>query len=96
MAVGLKFIEGDFVITPSGNIEIVEQSKKCARDLGKMAVTNKEFYGNETTYSRYNPNYGTELNNRSLYAGLSRQSIRDTVIQLLNQAFTYYKVLQET
>jgi hypothetical protein len=95
MAIGLKFIEGDFVITPSGNIEIVQQAEKCGRDLGKMVVTNKEFADNETTYLRYNPTYGTELNNRGLFSGLSRQSIRDMVIYLLNEAFEIYKTLQE-
>ena len=97
MAVGLKIIGGDFVINGSGRVEMVEQSDKCSRDLGKMLVTSKLFSNNEneTTYSRYNPNYGTELENRSLYSGLSRMSIRDTIIGLLNNAISTYIRLQE-
>ena len=96
MAVGLKIVNGDIVISASGNIEIVEQDKKCTRDFGKMLITEKEYNSNTTTYTRYNPDYGVELNNKSLFAGLSRMSIRDTIITLLNEAIKRYINLQES
>lgn len=95
MAVGLKIVEGDVVINASGNLEMVEQNEKCARDLGKMLLTGSEYTGNETQFERYNPNYGTELNNKNQYRGLSRMSIRDTVIMLLNAGIKRYLTIQE-
>ena len=96
MAVGLKMVGGDFVINGSGKVEIVRHTDKCTRDFGKMLLTSKEYEGNETEYSRYNPNYGTELENRSLYSGLSRMSIREVIIGLLNKAIADYIRLQES
>ena len=96
MAVGLKIVNGDFVINNSGTVDIVDQNEKCARDFGKMLVTGTAYAGNETTFNRYNPNYGTELNNKNQYRGMSRAAIRDTVIILLNDAINNYLRLQET
>lgn len=96
MAAGLKMVEGDFVINASGNIEVVSQTDKCSRDFGKMLVSAREFAGNEASFYRYNPNYGTELDNKSLYAGLSRMSIRDVVIGVLNTAIQDYLSSQES
>lgn len=95
MAVGLKMAGGDFVINNSGTLDILEQNEKCARDIGKMLVTGKEFSGNETTFVRYNPNYGTELDNKNQYRGMSRAAIRDTIIIILNDAINGYLRLQE-
>jgi len=60
-----------------------------------MLVTKKEYTENTTIYTRYNPTYGTELDNRAQYRGLSRSAIRDTVVTLLNDAITTYLALQE-
>ena len=95
MAVGLKIAGGDFIINPSGQVEIVEQSDKCSRDFGKMIITDTEYPGNATPYYRYNPDYGTQLNNKNMYRGLSRMAVRDTVIMLLNEAINAYLRLQE-
>ena len=95
MAVGLKIINGDVVISNAGTLEIVEQNAKCSRDFGKMLITDKEYEGNVTPYYRYNPKYGTELNNRRLFRGLSRTTMRDTVISILNDAINTYLRLQE-
>ena len=73
MAVGLKIVEGDVVINNAGLIDVVEQTAKCLRDFGKMISTKKEYYGNETAYYRYNPSYGTELENKSRYRGMSKE-----------------------
>lgn len=96
MAVGLKIVDGDFIINGSGTVDVVTESEKAVRDFGKMLVTKKEYPENLTTYTRYNPKYGTELDNRSKYAGLSRELIRDVVISLLNEGITEYIILQET
>ena len=96
MAVGLKIVNGDFSINASGTVDVVTESEKAIRDFGKMLITKKEYPENLTTYTRYNPNYGTELDNRSRYAGLSRTAIRDVVISLLNEGIINYIALQES
>jgi len=96
MAVGLKIINGDFVINNSGLLEVVDQNDKCIRDFGKMLVTEREYTGNTTKYYRYNPKYGTELNNKNQFRGMSRLAIRDTAILLLNSAINDYLRKQET
>lgn len=96
MAVGMKIVNGDFVIGQSGGIEMVDQADKGTRDFGKMLLTGKEYPNNTTTYNRYNPNYGTELENKSQYVGLSRMGKRDSVIMLLNEAIASYLKLQES
>ena len=95
MAVGLKIVNGDFIINSAGTVDVVTESEKAVRDFGKMLVTKKEYPENLTTYTRYNPTYGTELDNRSRYAGLSRTAIRDVVISLLNEGVVGYIALQE-
>jgi len=96
MAVGMKIVNGDFVINQSGGIEMVEETAKGTRDFGKMLITGKEYPNNTTTYDRYNPEYGTELDNKSQYVGLSRMGKRDSVIMLLNSAIATYLKLQES
>jgi len=95
MAIGLKIVEGDFVLDNSGLVEMLTPAEKCSRDIGKLLITKSEYVGNETTYSRYNSQYGTEIDNKLLYAGVSRSIIRDTVITKLNESLTYYVSLQE-
>ena len=95
MATGLKIINGDFVINDSGSVETLLSKEKCARDLGKMLITEKENTSNETSYYRYNSTYGTDLNNQLNYQGLSRPMIKDIVTILVNQAITNYISLQE-
>ena len=96
MAVGMKIVNGDFVINQSGGIDMVEETAKGTRDFGKMLITGKEYPNNTTTYDRYNPEYGTELDNKSQYVGLSRMGKRDSVIMLLNNAIATYLKLQES
>ena len=96
MAVGMKIVNGDFVINQSGGIDMVEETAKGTRDFGKMLITGKEYPNNTTTYDRYNPEYGTELDNKSQYVGLSRMGKRDSVIMLLNSAIATYLKLQES
>ena len=96
MAVGLKIVNGDFIIGQGGTIEMVSEVTKCTRDFGKMLVTEKEYTTNITTYERYNPEYVTELNNKAQYVGLSRMGKRDSVTMLLNDAIASYLKLQES
>jgi len=95
MAIGLKIIDGDFIINNSGTVDTVTEVEKATRDFGKMLITKKEYTDNTTTFTRYNPLYGTELDNGARFRGLSRASIRDTVISLLNEAIVEYLALQE-
>lgn len=96
MATGFNIVNGDLVITTAGTLETLVPSKKCSRDLGKMLTTNSEYYGNETAYVRYNPSYGTELNNTSLYRNLSREAIRDVAVMKINEAVKDYIAVQES
>ncbi|HRZ18859.1 MAG TPA: hypothetical protein P5136_02270 [Methanofastidiosum sp.] len=99
MAVGLKIVSGDVVLDYSGTLQLLTSTEKCNRDIGKLLITDTEFEKpqNKTSpiYLRYNPAYGTELNNKLLYAGLSKMSIKDTVIIKLNEALSNYIKLQE-
>jgi len=95
MAVGLKFIEGDIVINESGCVETLNPAQKVIRDFGKMLVTDSEFSNNVTSYYRYNPNYGTQLNNKLLYNGLSRIAVHDMVVLKLNESIQNYISKQE-
>lgn len=96
MAVGIQIIDGDIAIDNAGKLVDVQGSRKCARDFGKMLQTATEFTGNETTYYRYNPTYGTELDRKSAYIGLSRKAVLDMINFLVNQAVTRYISLQES
>ena len=95
MAIGLKIVNGDVVFNTSGSLEFITPGVKCARDFGKFLSTDQEFESNQESFYRYNPDYGTELDNRNLYLGLSRLAIRDTITKKLNEAINWYLRLQE-
>ena len=95
MAVGIKIVSGDFVVNDNGSIDFVGPSDKCSRDFGKMLQTKKEYVANTKNEYRYNPNYGTELDNSAMYRNLSRESTREVIIIMLNEAITRYLKLQE-
>ena len=96
MAVGINVVNGDFVINPSGTLETLLPSQKCVRDLGKVILTEIENPNNETEYYRYNPTYGTYLNNTLLYNNLSKTAARDAIVLGLNTALAKYISLQES
>lgn len=95
MSIGLKIVNGDIVINDSGTLDVLTPAEKCSRDLGKMLSTELEYTGNETSYYRYNPYYGTDINNQLLYEGLSRAAVRDMFIIRLNASFANYISNQE-
>ena len=95
MAIGLQINKGDIVISQSGSLSFITPGDKCKRDFGKMLTSKSEYTDNTTTFYRYNPTYGTELDNKLLYFGLSLSTIRDVVIQKLNEAISNYLTLQE-
>lgn len=95
MAVGLKILNGDFIVNDNGSVDFVGPADKCSRDIGKMLQTKKEYTDNTKDFYRYNPNYGTEIDNSSQYRNLSRESTREVVIMLLNEALARYIGLQE-
>jgi hypothetical protein len=95
MAVGIKIINGDFSLNEAGTIDVLNPAEKCSRDISKFLITSSEYFGNEVDFYRYNPDYGTELDNKILFSGLSRLAIKDSAIILLNQAITNYISLQE-
>jgi len=95
VAVGIKIANGDFIVNDNGSIDFVGPADKCARDFGKMLQTKKEYVANTKNDYRYNPNYGTELDNSAMYRNLSRESTREVIIIMLNEAITRYLKLQE-
>jgi len=95
VAVGLKILNGDFIVNDNGSIDFVGPADKCARDFGKMLQTKKEYAANTKNNYRYNPNYGTELDNSAMYRNLSRESTREVIIIMLNESITRYLKLQE-
>ena len=96
MAIGLKISKGDVVINRSGSLEFLGPGDKCKRDFGKLLVTKSEYESNTTTFTRYNPTYGTELDNKILYFGLSKLTIKDVIVQKLNESINTYLRLQES
>ena len=95
MAVGLKIVSGDFIINENGHVETLVPKEKCSRDFGKMLMTDIENTTNETEFIRYNPTYGTSLNNQLNYQGLSKPAVKDVLIMLVNQAIANYISIQE-
>lgn len=96
MAIGIKVVNGDFVINNSGTLDLIGPSDKCSRDFGKMLSTKTEYVGNETSFYRYNPSYGTQLDNNTMFSGMHRDTIKDVIILLLNEAMSDYLKLQES
>ena len=90
MAIGLKIINGDFVIDGSGALDYVSEGSKCLRDFGKMLVTDHEGMDNVTTYYRYNPLFGSQLRNLSKQTGLSKQSLLSFAKELVFTSIQNY------
>jgi hypothetical protein len=95
MAIGLQFLNGDFVLS-NKKIVFVQNIDKVRRDFVKFLVTDKETTLNKTSYSRYNPNYGTNINNTELYKNLTPKATLDMLELQLTESIKYYITLQET
>ncbi len=95
MAIGLKMVQGDFVIE-NKKISIVSDFDKLKRDLLKFLVTSVEDESNYTPYYRYNPNYGLGIDNHELYKNLNVQLQIDLINNKLAEALNYYVSLQES
>lgn len=95
MAVGLKIIDGDFVIREDGAIDTITGNQKCARDFEKMLKTESVNFDIDPNNARYNPYYGTQLYNRDLLKGLSPSAIIDTLNSSIKESIGYYIKLQE-
>lgn len=95
MASGLKFENGDFVVTSHQAVKVYGKDK-VKRDLVKFLLTEKEYEENKTKIPRYNTKYGTEINRRKLYKDLPRDSIIDVMNSKLKEALSYFISLQES
>ena len=95
MATGFKIENGDWVIQ-DGSVVTVSKQDKVKRDLHKFLLTESEYPDNLTSYSRYNPQYGVELNRTSLYRGLTTDTIIDQMNKSLTNSFKWYIALQES
>lgn len=95
MATGLKIENGDFVIT-NKEIELLNGYEKLKRDLLKFLLTEKENLRNTTDYYRYNPNFGTDINNKELYINMNYSTKVDLVKEKLGACLRYYIAVQES
>ncbi len=95
MAIGLQFVNGDFVLS-NKRLVFVQNIDKVKRDFVKFLVTDKETSSNKTTYTRYNPSYGTNINNVELYKNLTQKATLDMLELQLSDSIKYYVTLQET
>lgn len=95
MAIGLKIIDGDVNILPSGKLDTIEESEKAARDFVKMMRTDVESFDDLTEYYRYNPKYGNLLS-RLIAQGLGRLTIIEVATSLLQTSIQNYLSLQES
>lgn len=89
------FKNGDFVSTRSGTFSKISGIAKVARDIDKLLATDSEFAGSSTGYYRYNPNYGTRLNNKAIFNGLSRVDTVAKVNEVVKEALEYFVALQK-
>jgi hypothetical protein len=94
MSFGFKILEGDFIIENKKLIQVIDNDK-LLRDFRKFLMTESEDANNLTTYDRYNPKYGTNINNKSLYTNLSTSSVISLINQNLSNNIKYYVTLQE-
>ena len=94
MAIGFKINNGDFLIE-NKKITFIQDNEKLLRDFRKFLMTESENDNNLTTYYRYNPKYGTNINNKALYTNLSTSSVIQLINQNLSSNIKYYVTLQE-
>ena len=94
MAFGFKILDGDFVIESKKLTQVINNDK-LLRDFRKFLLTESEDANNLTSYNRYNPKYGTNINNKSLYTNLSTSSVIQLINQNLSSSIKYYVTLQE-
>ena len=95
MAIGLQIKNGDWVID-NRKVVIVQKQDKVKRDVHKFLTTDSEYEDTLTTFSRYNPKYGVELNKRSLYRGLSIDTMIDQMNKSLSASLKWFLALQES
>jgi hypothetical protein len=95
MAIGLRFEHGDFS-TVNKQVVTISGTNKTKRDFVKFLMTENENVDNITTFTRYNPRYGTEINRKSLYRNLSVSAAMDMLQSNLESALKYYVTLQES
>ena len=95
MAFGFQIINGDWVMKQGSLTQVVGKAK-VSRDFGKMLNTAQEYPKNVTTYTRYNPTYGSTLNQTEGYYGLNNQGIMDLIKSQLHESITSYIALQES
>ena len=43
MAIGLKIIDGDFIVDSGGIVQMLTPAEKCSRDIGKLLITKSEY-----------------------------------------------------
>ena len=95
MAVGLKIIDGDYVINNDGTILGISGNDKGKRDFEKMLLTDAVDMEKNPNTIRYNPLYGTKLNHKDLFKNVKTTVAGDIIDSLIREAVDYYLKLQE-
>lgn len=83
---GFVIKNGDWSLNGSGCLDTVSGSEKVKRDIYKRLTTDKHWGGNDTPYFRYNKDYGTKLNNASIYTNMSRKDQLSAVNNAVGEA----------
>jgi hypothetical protein len=90
-----EFRNGDLVFAGNGSYSRVTGNDKVRRDITKLLSTDTEFVGNETTYDRYNSEYGIALNNKKVFAGLSRSEVIEKINAMFKSSLEHYVNIQK-
>lgn len=96
--VSFKVVNGDWVLTDSGNLETISGAPRLKQKIIKIMTTSKlnAFNESEILY-RYNPEYGQNLNFISALTGvLTPEGRVSTVQDMVKEAIVKYVKIQST
>lgn len=86
-----KFVNGDFVLSPTGKLETVSGFEALKKNIQKILVTYKENSSNTVLPNRYNPNYGTNIPFlRAILGPVTRDELINAIQDELVSTILYY------
>lgn len=85
---GFKIQNGDLVLDESGYFVTVSSADKVKRDLHKRLSTDSYWGSNDTSYFRYNKDYGVDLNNNLIYQNQSGTNLLNVVNSSVQKALS--------
>lgn len=85
---GFKIQNGDLVLDESGYFITVSSADKIKRDLHKRLSTDSYWGDNDTTFFRYNKDYGIDLNNSLIYRNQSGTNLLNVINTSVQKALS--------